>query len=91
MSIGSVIAVYFVVWWVVLFAVLPFGIRTQEEAGEVTLGTASSAPTRPRLIRTAIATTILAAVIVGGMWVAVNVYGVSLETFANIFDARPRP
>ena len=89
MGIGSIIAVYFVVWWVVLFAVLPFGVRTQEETGDVTLGTTSSAPARPLLIRKAIATTIVAAIVVGGMWIAVDVYGVSLETFANMFDAKP--
>jgi predicted secreted protein len=88
MTVFSTIAVYFVVWWVVLFAVLPFGIRTQQDAGEVTLGTTASAPVRPRLLRIAIATTIVAAIVVGGMWVAVNVYGVSLETFANMFDVK---
>ena len=88
MTVVSTIAVYFVVWWVVLFAVLPFGIRTQQEAGEVTLGTTASAPARPRLLRVAVATTIVAAIIVGGMWVAVNIYGVSLESFANLLDAR---
>jgi predicted secreted protein len=89
MGIGSVIAVYFVVWWVVLFAVLPFGVRTQDETGDVTLGTTSSAPARPLLIRKAIATTVVAGVVVGGMWIAVDVYGVTLETFANMFDAKP--
>jgi predicted secreted protein len=89
MGIGSIIAVYFVVWWVVLFAVLPFGVRTQDETGDVTLGTTSSAPARPLLVRKAIATTIVAAVVVGGMWIAVDVFGVSLETFANMFDAKP--
>jgi predicted secreted protein len=89
MGIGSIVAVYFVVWWVVLFAVLPFGVRTQDETGDVTLGTTSSAPARPLLVRKAIATTIVAAVVVGGMWIAVDVYGVSLETFANMFDAKP--
>ncbi|HVY18451.1 MAG TPA: DUF1467 family protein [Bauldia sp.] len=91
MSFWTAVAVYFVVWWVILFAVLPFGVRTQDDAGEVTLGTTASAPARPRLIRTAIATTIAALIIVAGLWVAVNHYGVSLETFANIFDAPSRP
>lgn len=89
MNIGSIIAIYFVVWWVVLFAVLPFGVRTQDESGEVTLGTTSSAPTRPLLVRKAIATTIVAAIVVGGLWVAVDVYHVSLESLANMFDAKP--
>jgi predicted secreted protein len=88
MTPWSIVAIYFVVWWIVLFAVLPFGVRTQEEAGNVTLGTSSSAPVRPRLIRTVIATTILAAVIVGGMVVAFDVYGISLETFAKLLDVR---
>ena len=41
MPIGSIIAIFFVVWWIVLFAVLPFGVRTQEEEGEVVLGTSA--------------------------------------------------
>ena len=87
MTVWSLFAIYFVVWWIVLFAVLPFGVRTQAEAGEVTLGTTASAPIRPRLVRTVIATTIVAAIVVGGMWIAIDVFGISLETFANMFDA----
>jgi predicted secreted protein len=86
MTWTALAATYFVAWWVVLFAVLPFGTRSQEEAGEVTLGTVSSAPARPRLVRAAIATTIVAAIVVGAIWVAIDVYGISLETFANMFD-----
>lgn len=88
MSIVSLLAIYFVVWWIVLFAVLPFGVRTQEEEGEVTLGTTHSAPTRPRLVRTVIVTTIVAAVVVGAFWIAVDVYGFGLEMLANVFDLR---
>ena len=35
MSLVFAIAVYFICWWMVLFAVLPIGVRTQEEAGEI--------------------------------------------------------
>jgi predicted secreted protein len=34
MSLSFGIAIYFVIWWVLLFAILPFGVRTSEEAGE---------------------------------------------------------
>ena len=34
MSILSFFAVYFVIWWITLFAVLPIGMRTQAEADE---------------------------------------------------------
>ena len=41
-------AVYFIVWWLTLFAVLPIGLRTQAEDNEVVLGTVPSAPARFR-------------------------------------------
>ncbi len=51
MSIAFAIAIYFVIWWVLLFAVLPWGVRTSEEVGEDTnTGFADSAPYKPRLI-----------------------------------------
>jgi predicted secreted protein len=61
----SMFAVFFVVWWVVLFAVLPFGVRTQVENQDITLGTAESAPSLPRLGRAILVTTLLSLVIVG--------------------------
>jgi predicted secreted protein len=88
MNLVSIIAIYFVVWWIVLFAVLPWGVRTQQEEGDVTLGTTHSAPTRPLLIRKAIATSIVAAILVAAFWVAVEHYGLGLEAIANAFDLR---
>ena len=89
MSIVSVIAIYFVVWWIVLFAVLPFGIRTQDEEGDIVLGTTHSAPTRPLLLRKAIATSIASAIIVFGFWLAVTRYGFDLAVLADlIFPVR---
>lgn len=38
------IATYFCMWFITLFTVLPFFIRTQEEEGDVTPGTPGSAP-----------------------------------------------
>ena len=46
MSIPLGIALFFVIWWIILFAVLPFFIRTQAEAGNVVPGTPASAPSR---------------------------------------------
>jgi predicted secreted protein len=90
MQIGTLIAIYFVVWWIVLFAVLPWGMRTQEEAGSVVRGTERSAPMRPMLIRKAIATSIVAAIVVGALWLAVAEFGLDLEAIANRFDlAKP--
>ena len=33
MNIGTIIAIYFVTWWVTLFMVLPFGVKNADEAG----------------------------------------------------------
>jgi predicted secreted protein len=44
MSIPFALAVYFCIWFITLFAVLPFGVRTQGEAGDVVPGTPESAP-----------------------------------------------
>ena len=59
MSISFAIAIYFVIWWTVLFAVLPIGVRTQGEDGDVVPGTPESAPTRPRLLRVVLLTTLV--------------------------------
>ncbi len=69
MSIPSAIAVYFIIWWVCLFAVLPFGVKNAHEAGEaVEQGNEAGAPVKPMLLRKVIATTVLAAVVFGLVW-----------------------
>jgi predicted secreted protein len=59
----SAFAVFFIVWWTVLFAMLPFGLRTQDEADDVTLGTVPSAPGRPHMLKVVIRTTIVSIVL----------------------------
>jgi predicted secreted protein len=34
----SAIAIYFIIWWLVLFVVLPFGVRNAAETGEMVEG-----------------------------------------------------
>jgi predicted secreted protein len=52
------ISMYVVIWWIVLFAVLPFGVKPARE-GE--LGHDAGAPQKPHLLAKAAATTVLAA------------------------------
>ena len=51
MGLGSGLAVYFIIWWVVLFITLPFAMRSQAEVGDVTEGTEPGAPFEPQLLR----------------------------------------
>jgi len=65
MTWTTALAIYFVAWWIVLFAVLPFGVRSQHEAGEVVPGTDPGAPVMPRLVRVVVLNTIITAVLCG--------------------------
>jgi predicted secreted protein len=63
MQIGSWIAVYFIAWWICLFAVLPFGARSQRDAGDVVRGSEPGAPAAFRVMPKVLATTVLAGVV----------------------------
>ena len=86
MSLTTYIAIYFIVWWTAIFAVLPFGVRSQHEDGVVEDGTEPGAPIRPRLVRAAIITTILAAILVGTFAWAVEGGHLTLDMFPMPFD-----
>lgn len=61
MRLTSAIAIYFIIWWVVLFAVLPIGIKSAHEAGEqIEAGHEPGAPVNPQLGRKALVTTVIA-------------------------------
>ena len=73
MSLPTAIAIYFIIWWTVLFAVLPWGVRSQQESGTVAPGTDPGAPAIPRLARKLVWTTIVAS-LVFALWDAVYSY-----------------
>lgn len=56
------LAVYFTFWWVSLFAILPFGVKSVHETDEATPGVEPGAPVAPMLLKKAVLTTLLAAV-----------------------------
>jgi predicted secreted protein len=68
-SIFTALAIYFVIWWVVLFAALPWGVRSQHESGEVAPGTDPGAPVLPNLGRKLAWTTIVAAIVFAAWFV----------------------
>ena len=59
MTLAFSIAIYLLIWWLVLFAMLPIGVHTQADEGEVAPGTAESAPLAPRLLLKMLATTVI--------------------------------
>jgi predicted secreted protein len=62
-STPMAIAIFFTTWFTVLFAVLPFGVRSQHEAGDLVPGTDPGAPVAPKLWIKAFWTTVLTALI----------------------------
>jgi predicted secreted protein len=72
MKLASAIAIYFVIWWTVLFAVLPFGIRNSHETGEVVQeGNEAGAPVAHGLLRKFLITTVIAAVVFAVLYTAI--------------------
>lgn len=63
MTIVSGMAIYFIIWWLVLFTVLPFGVRSQHEGNGLVLGTDHGAPIRSRLPRKALITTLVSGLV----------------------------
>jgi predicted secreted protein len=71
----TAIVVYVLIWWTVLFAVLPFGTRPVSEADRASGW--RGAPARPMLWRKILATTLVAAVlwvgavaVISGPWMS---------------------
>jgi predicted secreted protein len=87
-SIVSWLAVYFVIWWTTLFAVLPFGVRSQTEQGEVVPGSDPGAPYGYRLMRTMAMTTLVATLVfLAVMWLLTqDLFGLDDIPFLPRFD-----
>ncbi|MCU0838472.1 MAG: DUF1467 family protein [Rhodospirillales bacterium] len=64
-------AVYFIIWWLVLFMVLPWGIKPISHA-DVAKGHAPSAPQRPHLVLKMAVTSLVAAILWAGVYVIID-------------------
>ena len=74
----SGIAVYFIIWWIVIFAVLPWGVQTVGD-DDVVKGQDRGAPKNPRLVMKMAVTTVVAAVIWIIVYVIIEYGGISLR------------
>jgi predicted secreted protein len=67
------LAIYVTIWWIVLLAVLPLGVRSADEAGEeLPEGADPGAPVAPQLAKKAAITTIVSAVAFGFVVLVAN-------------------
>lgn len=90
MAITTVLAIYFVLWWVVLFAVLPWGVRSQHESGDVVPGSDPGAPATHLVWRKLIWTTAITSVIFAIMYVVYTNDLIPFDWLAAV-SRPPRP
>ena len=63
MPVTTALAIFFLIWWVVLFAVLPWGVRSQHEGDDIAPGTDPGAPSKARIGWKLVWTTVIATAI----------------------------
>lgn len=68
------LAIFFTLWWTLLFAVLPFGVRSQHEGGSVTPGTEPGAPQSPALVKKALWTTLITTIVFAALMLALSFF-----------------
>jgi predicted secreted protein len=83
-SISTGFAIYFVLWWIVLFLTLPFGVRSQHEDGEGAPGTDPGAPIMARMGRKLIWTTVISAVVYGIAMLAYSAGYLNVERLSRL-------
>jgi predicted secreted protein len=83
-TISTGFAIYFVLWWVVLFVTLPFGVRSQHEDGGGSPGTDPGAPIASKMGRKLIWTTLLSAVIYAAGLAAYRAGLLSIERLSKL-------
>lgn len=78
MSIASAIVTYLILWWLVFFMALPFGVERPDES-EVEIGHEPGAPKKPMLLKKALITSVISAILVA-IWAYIQSLGlISLE------------
>lgn len=89
MKITSIVAIYLLFWVMSAFLLLPFGVKTDDEAGIAKIpGQADSAPVNFRPGRLALRATLLSAVLTG-LYIANYIEGWITVDDINIFGTPP--
>ncbi|MGI9349972.1 MAG: DUF1467 family protein [Rhizobiaceae bacterium] len=90
MSFITGFAIYFIIWWVTLFIILPHGNRSQAEDGEVVMGTDPGAPTVSRLPQKLFWNSVLAGALFGVYWAVTAYFGWGFSDIPSIFPEHLR-
>jgi len=78
-------AIYFIIWWLVFFMVLPWGIRSQHEHREIAPGTDPGAPAVHGLKRKLVWTTLAASVAFSAFYWAFVTKAVAFDDLVTLW------
>ncbi|GGD88207.1 membrane protein [Aureimonas endophytica] len=84
----NALAIYFIIWWTALFAILPIGIRSQRDEGEMILGTEHGAPVNFSFWRKAFWTTVVSTLVFAAYYFVTEVLGIGIDSFPNFIPDR---
>jgi predicted secreted protein len=79
MSITGSIVVFIILWWLILFMILPRNINSQQEKGGIIEGTDPGAPSNPNIFKKLVLTTAIASLLFAIIFVL---------TYFNILNIR---
>lgn len=85
MSLLAAVFTFLMIWWTVLFAVLPWGNR-QPETNET--GMAHGAPVNPNIKKKLIATTIVSFILLGVIYACIESNVIDFREMAREMDER---
>jgi predicted secreted protein len=84
-------AIYFIIWWLVLFTVLPWGIHSQSERDDIPPGTDPGAPAIHGLRRKIIWTTVVATVVFGLFYWAFVTRAITFDDLTTLWGLLKPP
>lgn len=86
MGIGTSLAVFFIVWWMMIFITLPFRMRSQMDEGEVVQGSDAAAPANPQMLKRMLWNTVLSLVVFGTYWMTFFYFDFGLDDLPDFLQ-----
>ena len=88
MGIGTGFAIYFIIWWMVLFISLPFRMKPQFEDGIVVEGTEPAAPADPKIGKRMAWNTVISGLVFFLFWFVVYYLDIGVDSLPEFIPIR---
>jgi predicted secreted protein len=83
MGVAGSLVTIILLWWLAFFTLLPVGVKSQLESGNIEPGTVPSAPTKPNLLFKALGALAIALVLWGALFAAIEYRVITFEDFVG--------